>query len=93
MTRKEGMRVEKGMTRKKRHPLVIPAPPFVITKVPPVIPSVLLVIPAAPLVIPAEAGIQVTGRKVWIPALHGEPKARPLTFAATSLPLRKQGRE
>jgi len=50
------MRVEKGMTRKKRHPLVIPAPPFVITKVPPVI--------------PAEAGIQVPGRTGWIRAAH-----------------------
>jgi len=73
------------MTGKKRHAfvipavlLVIPAVPLVIPSVPLVIPAVLLVIPAVllvipevPLVIPAEAGIQVTGRKGWIPAPHG----------------------
>jgi len=49
------------MTKKKRYA-------FVILAVPPVIFAVSLVIPAVLLVIPAEAGIQVTGLTVWIPA-------------------------
>ena len=72
------------MTGKKRHALVIPAVPLVIPPVPLVIPAVSLVIPPVSLVIPAEAGIQVTGRKGWIPAPH---------FRGDKFPLRKQGRE
>jgi hypothetical protein len=62
----------KGMTRKKRHALVIPAVLFVI-------PAVLFVIPAVLFVIPAEAGIQVTCRTGWIPAFAGMTEGKGMT--------------
>jgi hypothetical protein len=63
---------KKRMTEKKRHALVIPAVLIVI-------PAVPFVILAFSLVIPAEAGIQVTGRRDWIPAYAGMTSGFPPT--------------